>query len=66
MFDIGDSRLECLIEETAGLNVSKERRITIGWLWQMIPVRYRAREKLFLFLLSLTRRDNEREEMYVS
>jgi hypothetical protein len=46
MFDRVDSRHECLIEETSGLNVSKERRITIGWLWQMIPVRYRAREKL--------------------
>ena len=27
MFDRGDSRLECLIEETAALNVSPERAV---------------------------------------
>ena len=48
-FNRVDSSLECLNQVNHNY-----------WLWQPIPVRYRTREKQFLSLLTITRRDNER------
>lgn len=54
VFDRGDSNLECFNRATQKYG-----------LWQSILVRYHTREKRFLCLLSLTRRDNERRGVHV-
>ena len=51
-----DSSFECFNRSRATHNYRR---------WQQIPVRYCTREKRFLSLLSLTRRDNERWGMHV-
>lgn len=51
-------------EETADSNVSTEPLNSTG-LWHLVPVRYRTKGKLSLFLLSLTRRGGERRGVHV-
>ena len=58
MFDRGDSRLECFKRETHNYRLAVADDSS--------QISCQGKTKLFLFLLSLTRRDNEREEMYVS